>query len=173
MPAGRHKIGFIYGLADADGRIFYVGQTTNIKKRMATYRRGSCHGNLVLQDLVSKHGVNCVILREGLMDLTKAEFEEIGSRDGLANLILSEKQSLRYAKSSKPWEVCGLTLPSTAYMRHVRNAFGVSCEWMKKHLSNLAPNERLEVEKRISRIFSASAIAKPCKLWMEAIDGRA
>jgi predicted GIY-YIG superfamily endonuclease len=172
MPAGRPTNGVIYGLVDRDGKVFYVGQTKNLKKRISAYKSGRFHQNGGLADMISMHGVNPVVLRDDPDNLTEAEFEEISERSGLVNLILSKDEALRYAKSTKPWAVAGLQLPSTIYMRHMRNAFGQSCEWLKRHIVTLSQEDRLSLEKRFSDTFAASTIGRQCKEWRDAIDAR-
>jgi predicted GIY-YIG superfamily endonuclease len=172
MTAGKSTKGVIYGLVDRNGKVFYVGQTKNLKKRISAYKSGRFHQNGGLADMIFLHGVNPVVLRDDPDDLTEAEFEEISARSELVNLILSKDEALRYAKSTKPWAVAGLQLPSTIYMRHMRNAFGQSCEWLKRHIATLSQQDRLSLEKRFSDIFVASAIGGQCKAWREAIDAR-
>ena len=173
MPAGRQKKGVVYGLCDESGVVFYVGQTVNLKSRMADYRSGRCHGNAMLLDKIAQHGVHHVILHENPENLTVSEFAEISARAGLVNLIRSEEEALRYAKSTKKWVVPGVQLPSTAYMLHMRNAFGKSCKWLKIKLNSMSEIERFDTEKRFAVAFLGTSIGKSCSKWMEATDGRA
>jgi predicted GIY-YIG superfamily endonuclease len=167
------KFSIIYGLTDGDGSVFYVGQTKNMQKRMAAYRAGSFHGNRDLAEKVFAHGVRPVVLREGCENLTAAEFEEIAARKGLVNLITSEAQALRYAKSNKPWRVVGAETPSAAYMRHMRNAFGVSCDWLKQAIKAASDGRRMEIERGLAAAFDTSSIGQKCRAWVGAVDARA
>lgn len=163
----------IYGLVDKAGDVFYVGKTVNLTKRMAAYKSGRFHGNRALAAKIEENGVVPVILRSECGDINAEEFAEIQSRNGLVNLITSPHETLRYAKSNKPWVFPGVMLPSTAYMRHMRNAFGVSCKWMKDALNAQDDEERVKSERRIAEIFSDTAIGNACSKWMGAINGRA
>lgn len=163
----------IYGLLDKSGDVFYVGKTVNLTKRMAAYKSGRFHGNRALAAKIEENGLAHIILRSDCEDINAEEFAEIQSRSGLVNLITSPRQPLRYAKSNKPWVLPGVTLPSTAYMRHMRNAFGVSCKWMKDALNAQSDEERVKSERRIAENFSATAIGNACSKWMRTIDGRA
>jgi len=175
MPAGRPSKynPVVYGLTDKDGVVFYVGQTKNLQQRMSAYKSGRCHGNRSLSAMIEKHGVNHVILRSGCKDLTSEEFEEIEARSGLVNLITSRSQALRYAKTTKPWIVSGVASPSTAYMRHMKNAFNTSCQWMKDELNSQSDGDRVKSELRIAQTFLQTPIGPACNKWMEAINGRA
>lgn len=166
------KPGVVYGLCDDVGNVFYVGQTVSLRRRMASYRSGRFHGNAALAAKVDAFGLNVVVLRECTEGLTKAEFEEIAARGDLVNLIKTEGEALRYAASSKPWVVPGLQLPTTVYMRHMRNAFGQACGRLKKQLVIMTDDERLAVELRFAETFAKTGIGSACGKWVDAINAR-
>lgn len=95
---------FVYGLADDDGEIFYVGRTCSARRRFDTHKNGR-GSNAGLNRKVAALGdrLRVAVLVWEPADVAAAERAEIKKREGsLVNLVLSDHQSWSY-NSDLPW----------------------------------------------------------------------
>lgn len=159
----------IYGLHDGSGNIFYVGKSSNLKKRLAAYKGGRFHGNRALASKIREFGVNYIIIRINPPDIDEAEFEEITSRNGLVNIIVDRQQPLIFSRSHKPWIVPGVKCPSSQYLMFMRNAFGLSLLYIKASLAKMCDTARMMAERRFAKIMSGRPSIEK---WEIGVAGR-
>jgi len=165
--------GVIYGLTDSNGRVFYVGQSKNLKKRLRSYKCGCFHGNKRLEKSVKKHGLNHVVLRSvNLEYLDQAEYEEISKRSRLTNVIMDPRKPFCSFKEKKPWVVPGVKAPSSMYLHNMRIRFGKKCEQFKDALSKKTDEERMVVEMKLAERLLGVGLDDQIEKWSFSISKR-
>jgi len=121
---GKKVVGnVIYGLCDLDGKIFYVGKTVSLKKRLQSHSEARTDNARMKERIKGRKDWAVIILRLNPEDLAAAELEEIRAHEpnGLLNIILSDSGVWdMYKDSPKPWVAkSGKRSPYSTCMNHV------------------------------------------------------
>lgn len=136
------KLGFVYELRDLEGGLFYIGSTTNPKKRHADYKALRAHGNRELLGKLSS-GFSFDVVYSG-EDYISEEYRRIQCGTDLANIMKEPNSFWRFkGKSSFGW-----------YVRNYRNRFG-STDFLRELVSVFRAaneSEKKEMEHRFSRV---------------------
>lgn len=113
----------VYGLCGHDGKLFYIGKTTNPTKRFANYKRADAHGNERLKSILSNNEIYVKVLYSG-DDISNKEKELIKKyQSDIVNISGVNYQF--FTSRGKPWQAgSGVRCPSDGLMLYTAKNAG-------------------------------------------------
>lgn len=142
----------VYGLCDADGDVFYVGQTRNAARRFQSHRENRS-GNRRLKSKLASLGrsVRVLVLHQSPASLNDVEREEIRARGRVLVNLIGADSSVWSKHSAVPWAAGTGVLAPSAYA--VSRANPDLKRLARQKLAAMSPAERCMAEIDLYREF--------------------
>ena len=172
--AGRPSKNIIYGIADKNNTIVYVGKTKHFDKRKLCYTNAnSCH-NVLLKEWLEGNEWHFIILEENPTDINESEKYFIKKyKETLFNMVSGGDQNWRSHKRD-PWMAkTGVLCPSGLCLRYLNNRGNYKT--IKNEITamrdKMSTKERVIYEVTLAKNLYDS-FTKEIELWLSYTEQR-